>query len=142
MAKKGDNFVWLRSDLRTGTKDIVVYTVENSFDNKTDFWVNKRDSIGQIYIPGPVKGSFMGTEHRYEPKTKTLNVSGVASKEIRGLWDMKNDVMSGPYLMYVFNDNKHNRVLIAEGYLYAPSLDKREYMLELEAILKSIKIKA
>ena len=142
LAKKGDNFVWLRSDLRTGTKDIVVYTVENSFDNKTDFWVNKRDSIGQIYIPGPVKGSFMGTEHRYEPKTKTLNVSGVASKEIRGLWDMKNDVMSGPYLMYVFNDKKYNRVLIAEGYLYAPSLDKREYMLELEAILKSIKIKA
>ena len=50
--------------------------------------------------------------------------------------------MSGPYLMYVLNDKKNNRVIIAEGYLYAPSLDKREYILELEAILKSIKIKA
>ena len=84
----------------------------------------------------------MGTEDRYEPKIKTLNVSGVDSKELRGLWDMKNDVMSGPYLMYVLNDKKNNRVIIAEGYLYAPSLDKREYILELEAILKSIKIKA
>lgn len=142
LAKEEDNFVWLRSDLRTGTKDIVVYTAENSFENSTTFWVKKRDSIGRIYIPGPVKGSFMGTEDRYDPKIKTLNISGVASKELRGLWDMKNDVMSGPYLMYVLNDKKNNRVIIAEGYLYAPSLDKREYMLELEAILKSIKIKA
>ena len=53
----------------------------------------------------------MGTEDRYEPKIKTLNVSGVDSKELRGLWDMKNDVMSGPYLMYVLNDKKNKGLL-------------------------------
>ena len=84
----------------------------------------------------------MGTEDRYDPKTKSINISGVDSKELRELWDMKNDVMSGPYLMYVLNDKKNKRVIIAEGYLYAPSLDKREYILELEAILKSIQFKA
>ena len=41
LAKEDDNFVWLRSDLRTGTKDIVVYTVENSFEKSTTFWVKK-----------------------------------------------------------------------------------------------------
>ena len=70
----------------------------------------------------------MGSEHRYDPKTKSINVSGVDSKELRGLWDMKNDVMSGPYLMYIFNDKKNKRVIIAEGYLYAPSLDKKVYV--------------
>ena len=40
LAKKDDNFVWL-SDLRTGTKDIVVYTVDASIDNKTTFGLKK-----------------------------------------------------------------------------------------------------
>ena len=143
LAKSSEDFVWLRSDLRTGTKDIVVYTVgKKDNENSIDYWVNKRDSIGQIHIPGPVKGSFMGTEERYDAKTITTRIAGLEAKEIRGLWDMKNDVMSGPYLMYVIEDKKNKRYLVAEGYLYAPSLDKREYMLELEAILKSIKFKA
>ena len=42
LAKEDDNFVWLRSDLRTGTKDIVVYTVENSFEKSTTFGSKKR----------------------------------------------------------------------------------------------------
>ena len=40
LAKEDDNFVWLRSDLRTGTKDIVVYTV-NSFEKSTTFGSKK-----------------------------------------------------------------------------------------------------
>ena len=42
--------------------------------------------------------------------------------------------------MYIFTTRK-TKGFLAEGYLYAPSLDKREYMLELEAILKSIQLK-
>ena len=41
LAKEDDNFVWLRSDLRTGTKDIVVYTVENSFEKAQLFGSKK-----------------------------------------------------------------------------------------------------
>ena len=139
IAKEAQDFVWFRSDLRTGTKDVVVYAVDAPIEKPLSYWLSKRDSIGKAHIPGPVKGSFMGTENRYEPKQKNVNVLGVSAKEFRGLWDMKNDVMSGPFLMYLLEDKKNNRVLIAEGYLYAPSLDKREYMLELEAILKSVK---
>ena len=49
--------------------------------------------------------------------------------------------MGGPFVNYAIEDKVNNRYLVAEGYVYAPSLDKREYVFELEAIIKSIKIK-
>ena len=49
--------------------------------------------------------------------------------------------MAGPFVNYAIEDKVNNRYLVAEGYVYAPSVDKREYVFELEAIIKSIKIK-
>ncbi len=60
--------------------------------------------------------------------------------ETRGLWDVKNAFMSGPFVNYVIEDKNNSRLIIAEGFAFAPSLEKRDYMLELEAIIKSIKI--
>ena len=54
---------------------------------------------------------------------------------------MKNDWMSGPFLNYAIEDKINNRYVVLEGYAYAPSVNKRDYMFELEAILKSVKIK-
>ncbi|NQY06084.1 MAG: DUF4837 family protein, partial [Flavobacteriaceae bacterium] len=45
----------------------------------------------------------------------------------------------GPYLNYIIEDKKNNRLLVIEGFTYAPRLEKRNYMFELEAILKSVK---
>jgi len=63
--------------------------------------------------------------------------------ETRGIWKIldKNIQMAGPFINYAIEDKVNNRYLIAEGYVYAPSLDKREYVFELESIIKSIKIK-
>ena len=49
--------------------------------------------------------------------------------------------MGGPFINYAIEDKINNRYLVAEGYVYAPSLDKRQNIFELEAIIKSIKIK-
>jgi len=49
--------------------------------------------------------------------------------------------MSGPFINYAIEDKTNNRWVIIEGFVFAPSVEKRDYMLELEAIIKSIKIK-
>ena len=58
--------------------------------------------------------------------------------ETKGTWDLKNDFMSGPYINYAFMDKKNNRILVVEGFCYAPSKEKRDLMLELESIIKTI----
>ena len=46
--------------------------------------------------------------------------------------------MAGPFLCYIINDVENNRKMVIEGFTFAPSTGKRDYMFELEAILKSV----
>jgi hypothetical protein len=51
---------------------------------------------------------------------------------------MQNDYMNGPFINYCIFDDKNQRILVLEGFCYAPSKQKRDLMFELEAIIKSI----
>ena len=46
--------------------------------------------------------------------------------------------MSGPFINYWIEDEVNNRFLVAEGFVFAPSVEKRAYVFELEAIIQSI----
>ncbi len=49
--------------------------------------------------------------------------------------------MAGPFVNYNIIDKKNNRIIVVEGFTYAPSVNKRDFIFELEAIAKSIVIK-
>jgi hypothetical protein len=49
--------------------------------------------------------------------------------------------MAGPFLNYVIKDEINERYIVFEGFAFAPSVAKRDYMFEFEAIAKSLKIK-
>ncbi|MGB5662028.1 DUF4837 family protein, partial [Eudoraea sp.] len=51
---------------------------------------------------------------------------------------IQNYPMAGPFLTYIINDKANNRKLILEGFTFAPATNKRDYMFELEAILKTV----
>ena len=48
--------------------------------------------------------------------------------------------MAGPFLNYFIEDKKNNRTLVVEGFVFSPSVRKREYLVELEAVIRSLKI--
>lgn len=48
--------------------------------------------------------------------------------------------MAGPFLNYIIQDTINNRLLVMEGFVFSPSIQKRNYMVELEAIFRSLKI--
>ena len=60
--------------------------------------------------------------------------------ETRGTWEVKNDYMAGHFLNYIIQDTTNNRLLVMEGFVFSPSIQKRNYMVELEAIFRSLKI--
>ena len=47
--------------------------------------------------------------------------------------------MAGPYINYVIRDDENNRLMVMEGFAFAPSIEQRDYMFELESIIKSVK---
>ena len=45
--------------------------------------------------------------------------------------------MAGPIVNYQIKEESNNRWIIVEGFAYAPSLSKRDYMFELNTIISS-----
>lgn len=145
IAKITDNFAWLRKDIRTGTTNIMIYEMPwNSFENEetriSDI-IKMRDSIGELHIEGIIEGSYMVTEAAYAPYLFTSEVDGKFAYETKGTWEVKNYFMAGPFVNYIIKDSVNNRLLVMEGFTFAPSISKREYQFELEAIIKSANIK-
>ena len=145
IAKQEKDFFWIRKDIPTGTMDIMIYEVPLNSIKKGDSTVvdivRMRDSIGEVHIPGPVEGSYMITEQAYTPYLYETTVDGKPTYETKGIWDVKNAFMSGPFINYAIEDKANNRYVVIEGYVFAPSVEKRNNIFELEAIIKSIRIK-
>ncbi|PWG05645.1 DUF4837 family protein [Polaribacter aquimarinus] len=141
------DFLWLRQHLKsgiakTGSNNILVYSVP--LENETtvsDSIVAVRNRIGKKYIPGSDPETMhMITEEAYTPSTFDAIIDGKKAFETRGKWEVKNDFMAGPFLNYTVIDKKNNRLVVFEGFTYAPSVNKRAFLFELEAIAKSMKI--
>ena len=141
------DFLWLRQHLKSGiargagNNNILVYSLPlNDQTMSSDNIISMRDQIGEKYIPGSKQGMYMITEAAYTPRTNKTEILGNDAFETRGKWEVKNDFMAGPFLNYAIIDKKNDRLLVVEGFTYAPSVNKREFLFELEAIAKSLKI--
>jgi hypothetical protein len=145
IAKQENDFFWLRRDIKTGTVNLLLYTVPYEKTLTKDALANraieKRDSIGKRHIPGPVAGSYMTTEKAYRPFFGSERVANLNAFLTKSIWQVKDAFMSGPFINYWIKDDANKRFLVAEGFVFAPSVEKRAYVFELEAIIKSISIK-
>ena len=144
LAKQEDDFFWLRRNIKTGTVNLLLYTVpydQNSTrEALAERIIRTRDSVGKRHIPGPVEGSYMTTEKAYTPCFGTEEVASLNSFKTKSIWQVKDAFMSGPFINYWIEDKVNNRFLVAEGFVFAPSVEQRAYVFELEAIIQSISI--
>ena len=147
VGKQEENFVWVDREIQKGTANIIVYEMPfDSFKNDTTLVrdiIAMRDSIGEKYIPGPDvtgKKTYMRTEPAYAPSVFPVEIAGLKGVEVRGIWDMKNYPMAGPFLTYILNDKENGRKLVLEGFVFAPATRKRDDIFELEAIMKTLRL--
>ncbi len=140
------NFVWIDHQIPKGTMNVIAYTMPgDSFSNDTTLVrdiVSMRDSIGQLYIPGPDvpgKTTHMMTEKAFAPNVFPIEVAGKKAIEVRGIWEINNYPMAGPFLTYIIHDDENDRKMVVEGFTFAPATEKRDYMFQLEAVLRTIK---
>ncbi len=144
VAKDDGSFFWIRKDVPTGTLNLMLYELPYDAIKKNDSVINQivkiRDSIGKTHIEGPTEGSYMITEYKYTPFHGETILDNKSTLETKGIWEVQNAFMSGPYINYAIEDKLNNRWVVAEGFAYAPSVEKRNYIFELESIIKTIKL--
>lgn len=137
------NFIWLKKEITSGNASLVIYQVPyksiHNYNTVNDI-VRTRDSIGKLYIHAKGNRARMLTEEAYFPYFSKIKFNDYNVFETKGTWQMNNDFMSGPFINYAIKDKANNRILILEGFCYAPSKEKRDLMFELESIIKTIRI--
>lgn len=102
----------------------------------------QRDELLKQYVKGTHPDAYLTTDYKYvPPQTRAIDYRGNYAKEVRGLWKMTVEYMGGPMYSLAFLDESNNRIILASGYVFSPEFDKREFIRETEAMIKSIRIK-
>lgn len=143
ISKKAENFAWLSFETNKTSQGIFIYyypyTDSTQFTKKQ--LIKVRDSILKANVPGQLKNSYMTTEHDLPVEAIRTEIQSHSAIQMRGLWETVGDFMGGPFISYTIYDPKHNRIITCEGYVYAPNLDKRNLIKQLDAILYTCKTK-
>ena len=143
LVKDTINFIWLQKPVMKGHLNLIAYTLAESaidYKNISKSIIKIRDSIGKTHIPGRLKGSYMITERAYRPYYYKTTLENKKAFLTKGTWEVANDYMAGPFVNYIIEDKIKKRLLVIEGFAFAPSVNKRDYMFELETIIKSFSL--
>lgn len=149
VAEKG-NAIWLKLERERplgGYKHQIsqnLLIAELDYRDRIDFLDSihlvRKDSLNKLMLPGPTPNSYVTTDYEFvTPLSTEIGIADQYAKEIRGLWRMENNFMGGPFLSVQTIHPTKDKILYIEGFVFAPQFDKREYLRELEAVIKSIK---
>lgn len=143
IASQKEDFIWVRYETPNISQGIILYTLPYESDSTftVNYLISIRDSILKANVPGSIKGSYMTTEKQFDQIFNITEHNGNYASEMRGLWRVENDFMGGPYISLAELDATNQRVVVAFGYVYAPSKDKRNFLRQVESMIYSMKFK-
>jgi hypothetical protein len=151
VAEAEEDFLWLKRERvkYTGnsahdiTQGLFIYRYPYIADSAltSKALLETRDSLLRKYVPGPKEGSYMSTEYRFPPTSKVTSLNNRYAIITRGLWKMENYFMGGPFMSMATTSANGEEIIVVSGFVFAPKFDKREYIREVEAILKSVKVR-
>lgn len=140
--KDTTDFFWSSNNANTGRMDLVVYSFPYTDPNTftADYLVAKRDSVMKANLPGSFPGSYVQTEKRAGVDYQAITLQGKYCGVMRGLWRVQGDMMGGPFVSHTRLDEQNNRVIVVEGFVYAPETEKRNFIRRIEAALYTLRL--
>ena len=136
LRSQSEDFVWISYEHKLASQGFFIYSYpyKGTQSLRPEALIANRNKFASR-IPGPSDGSYMITYDEAEPLTKAMRINGRLWIEMRGLWDVKNDFMGGPFVSFSTVDTETNRVITLDCYVYSPQLPKRNYLRPLEHLV-------
>lgn len=134
--KTGRNFIWLSDNRPDRMRNICVYSYGGTTLDAHRA-LAARDSVMRLNIPGELDGMYMQTT----PGSVTAGLATEDGRTVmisRGLWEMRNDAMGGPFVSLSTVDSDNSRIIVAEAFVYAPGTNKRNLIRSAEAALYTL----
>ena len=142
LRKATDTFAWIADD-KQAYQDVFVYRYPVEDDPFTlDKIIAHRNAMLQENVPGMFDGTYMTTSEYFAPTLEYIKYRGRDLAQVRGMWEVQNDFMGGPFVSHSFYSPDGSEIIVAEAWVYAPQFDKRQYLRQVESVLYSWEWKA
>lgn len=139
LRKKTTDFIWISYETTYVNQGIFIYkfpyTDSTAFTK--EYLIAKRNEVLQQNVPGELDNTYMTTYLLQEPGLRWVNYNKRKFVEIRGLWEVENDFMGGPFISHFFLDKENQNIIALEAFVYAPRYNKRNYLRQVESIIYS-----
>lgn len=140
----GHNFIWLKHEFPYGNTNLLLtqYPLKpiQSNDEVMNLVTKVHDSINAFYIKDKMPSSCLYIDKSYPYYVSKVKIDSKPAYEIKGIWRLSDSFMFGSFVTYLILDPKNDRIVSLEGFSYVPSRERRDYMHELESIIKGVKL--
>lgn len=140
LKKVTDDFIWISYETTYLNQGILIYRIpyKDSTSTQLEGLMAATNDMMQKNVPGMLDNSYMTISGEITPGLSVMKYKNRDFVEMRGLWEVKNDFMGGPFVMHAFYDkNNPKDIIVIEGFVYAPRYDKRNYIRQVESVLYS-----
>ncbi|MBR3550634.1 MAG: DUF4837 family protein [Bacteroidales bacterium] len=138
VGREEDDFLWLCFRTPKNDRFVMIYTSPR-YELTTENIVAERDRITKAYIQGAVAGAYpLVANIEGFPLRQNLQLRYHSVVELRGLWETVRDKMGGPFYSFTQIAPDSVSCITIDGFVYAPQEEKRDYLREVEAVVKSV----
>jgi len=143
LVSRKDQVFWLRRESGKSSSNILLKKITHT---DTALWTQAgikalRDSIGRHYISSQLPGTYMRINDAALPVlADNKTIGNQAALEARGIWEMKNDYMSGSFVSYLLQNESKQAMIFADGFVYAPGESQRNWIQQLEYVIGTIRL--
>ena len=139
MKKNTPEFMWISQETTYVNQGILIFKFPytDSSQLTPEYLKNKLHDLWQANVPGMRENSYMTFNKVIDPGFNNIEYNGQTMVEMRGLWEVENDYMGGPFVCHIFPDRNRENIIILNAFVYAPKYDKRKYLRQVESIIYS-----
>lgn len=142
-AKVGRDFLWTGTNLEDKDLNFLYFSYEWNGEPLTlTRFVEKHDSVCRANIPGSRAGQWMQVS-RIDGRPLVLvrrrAICDALRMEVRGLWELRDGAMGGPFVALAGIDSTARRVEVVEGFVFSPHSPKRPLIRQMEAALRTFR---
>ncbi len=142
VAMDDSNTMWIRKITKELSSNILLHKLPYTKQSQLNYdgFKSLRDSLTKKYISSDIPGSFMQINDQDLPMfVKPIQFDNFYAVEARGIWELNNDFMGGPFISYLVHHPTNNELYLLDGFVFAPGKEKRDLMQYLEHILNTVK---
>lgn len=134
------DFIWVTYAPQYTQQSILAFkypVVEGEDMMSRESLMTNINAMLQKNVPGMFDNTYMTIAPVITPSLKYMKYKGLDFAELRGLWDVHNDYMGGPFVAHAFYSKDGKDVIVLLAFVYAPKYDKRHYLRQIESVLYS-----